>query len=100
MSGVNSTNYRGVLQPSGVPNPSMPAVKVNATASNATTTSKTSSVVSSSTTWQWPSYTPSGAPAHGHGGHGHPGGFAVQKPLPSLVYARRYLDWNRYARTI
>lgn len=58
MSGINSSSYTGCANPVGVPNPTMPARKVNgsSTASVALATSTTSS---------------------------------------SLLYSRRYLDWNR-----
>lgn len=66
MSGINSTNFKGNVNPRGVPNPTMKAVKVakSTGSASASSASATGTVKRSSSS-------------------------------PSILYSRRYLDWNR-----
>lgn len=66
MSGINSTNFKGNVNPRGVPNPTMKAVKV------ATSTGSVSASSAPATS------TPK-----------------ISSPSPTILYSRRYLDWNR-----
>ena len=70
MSGFDGSNsgFKGAANPDGVPNPTRKAVKVK---SNTTTTAVATSTTASST----------------------PSSISTSSPF---VYARRYLDWNRY----
>ncbi|KAI9841939.1 MAG: hypothetical protein M1838_003335 [Thelocarpon superellum] len=69
ISGINSSTYTGKTEPYGVPNPSQPARVVGSSSSTVSTISTISSPA------------PSAAPHS-------------QNPS-SLLYSRRYLDWNR-----
>ena len=70
MSGINSSTYNGTVQPQGVPHPSQPAVVVK-TANSTTKTTQSQSPSSDG------ALTPENTSAE------------------SLLYSRRYLDWNR-----
>ena len=65
MSGINSSTFKGNMEPRGVPNPTRKAVKV-ATASGSAAVPSTTNTTS-----------------------------ATNTNSSSLTYSRRYLDWNR-----
>ena len=66
MSGIKSTSFKGNVNPHGVPNPTMKAVKVVTSTGSASATSASST-----------------------------GTAKISSPSPSILYSRRYLDWNR-----
>ncbi|KAI9814197.1 MAG: hypothetical protein M1827_003363 [Pycnora praestabilis] len=68
MSGIKSSNFTGNQEPRGVPNPTQPALKVNAATATATATASAAVLTSTNGT---------------------------STNSSALVYFRRYLDWNR-----
>ncbi len=66
MSGISSTNFKGNVNPRGVPNPTMKAIK-NATSTGSATASSASATCATKSS----------------------------SSSPSILYSRRYLDWNR-----
>lgn len=65
MSGINSTNFKGNAKPCGVPNPTMKAIKVPTSTGSASASSASAT------------------------------GTPRSSSSPSILYSRRYLDWNR-----
>ncbi len=76
MSGINSSTYRGNHKPRGVPNPTRKAVAVASGTASASLSTGTGSVSP-------PNSTTNGTTNN------------TTSPYSSLVYSRRYLDWNR-----
>ncbi|KAI9792382.1 MAG: hypothetical protein M1835_007887 [Candelina submexicana] len=76
MSGINSSTYRGNRNPRGVPNPTRKAVAVPSGTASASLSSGTTSVMASNSSSNGTTNSTTSATS-------------------TLVYSRRYLDWNR-----
>lgn len=83
MSGIQSKNFKGKMKPEGVPNPNQRAIKVAHSSTNSTGSTSASTLhTTTGTAGSGPSGTASGLSASGTG-------------QSTLLYSRRYLDWNR-----
>ena len=77
MTGINSSTYHGAMLPKGVPHPSQKAIKVVTATGSATTMMPTETTSIATGTKSSVSAT------------------ASSSAPTNLLYARRYLDWNR-----